>query len=53
MLTVEVSVQTEHLVNARYDLNKRIKEAFERKGIAGPLASRQIYVAAPQGAPKS
>lgn len=53
MLTVEVWVQTEHLVNARYDLNKRIKEAFERKGIAGPLASRQIYVAAPQGAPKS
>lgn len=53
MLAVEVWVQNEHLVNARYDLNKRIKEAFERKGITGPAASRQIYVTAPQGGPKS
>ena len=52
-LSVEVWVPTEHLQNAKYDLNKRIKEAFDKKGIQGPMASRQIYVASNQGsAPK-
>ncbi len=52
-LLVEVWVKGEHLTNARYDLNKRIKEAFGSKGIAGPMAKQQIYVAAPQSEPKA
>ena len=48
-LSVEVWVPTEHLQNTKYDLNKRIKEAFGKRGIPGPMASRQIYVAAQAG----
>ena len=48
ILVVEAWVQSEHLGNARYDLNKRIKEAFDRKGIAGAMASQRIYVATPR-----
>jgi len=34
----------------KFDLNQRIKLAFEQKGIPGPAAQRQIYVAAPNKA---
>lgn len=50
MLLVEVWVPNAQLASVRFDLNKRIKEVFEQKGISLPAAARQIYVAAP---PKS
>jgi small-conductance mechanosensitive channel len=49
ILAVDAWVRGEHMTNARYDLNKRIKAAFERKGIGGPLAARHIYAAVPRG----
>ncbi len=54
MLVVEAWVMNEHLANTRYDLNKRIKEAFDRKCIAGAVASQHIYVATPRaGSPSN
>ena len=50
MLLVEVWVPNAQLGPVRFDLNKRIKESFESKGISLPAAARQIYVAAPNAA---
>ena len=53
ILLVEVWVANADLNAVRFDLNQRIKLAFEQKGIPGPAAQRQIFVAAPPTAPKT
>jgi small conductance mechanosensitive channel len=52
ILLVEAWVNGKDLPDVRYDLNRRIKEAFDAKGIQGPATARQIYVAANPAAPK-
>jgi small conductance mechanosensitive channel len=52
MMLVEAWVPNAQLGPVRFELNKRIKEAFEQKGISLPAAARQIYVAAQNGAPQ-
>jgi len=47
ILLLEVWVANADLNAVKFDLNQRIKLAFEQKGIPGPAAQRQIYVAAP------
>lgn len=51
MLLVEVWVPNAQLGPVRFNLNKRIKESFEQKGIGLPGTARQIYVAAPGNNP--
>jgi small conductance mechanosensitive channel len=51
MLLVEVWVANAAFAPVRFDLNKHIKEAFERKGVALPAAARQIYVASNPAVP--
>jgi small conductance mechanosensitive channel len=46
ILLVEAWTANIDLAAARFDLNQRIKQAFENQGIAGPLSPRQVYVQA-------
>jgi small conductance mechanosensitive channel len=44
ILLVEAWVARADLVATKFDLTKRIKQAFAERGIAGPAVARQIYM---------